>query len=117
MSYVFPLFGAAVAVSGSDKLSGITGYRAMFEHLGWSREAMQALALAELAGGLLMMPRTTRGIGGALLLAASAAVLGSEWRRGDVKLALPRGIVLAVAAAAMLTPARRKGWRKALSAS
>jgi hypothetical protein len=113
MSYVFPVFGAAVAVSGSEKLAGITGYHAMFEHLGWSKAAMQALAAAELAGGLLMIPRTTRGIGGALLLAASAAVLGSEWRRGDLKLAAPRGFVLAVAAAAMLTPARRKRWRKA----
>jgi hypothetical protein len=112
MSYVFPIFGAAVAVSGSDKLSGIAGYRTMFEHLGWSQDAMQAFAAAELAGGLLMMPRATRGIGGALLLAASAAVFGSEWRRGDMKLAVPRGLILAIAAAAMLTPARRKHWRK-----
>jgi hypothetical protein len=117
MSYVFPVFGAAVAVSGSEKLSGIAGYHAMFEHLGWSQAAMQAFAAAELAGGLLMIPRTTRGIGGALLLAASAAVLGSEWRRGDLKLAVPRGLVLAVAVAAMLTPARRKGWREAPTAS
>jgi hypothetical protein len=116
MSYVFPVIGAAVAVSGSDKLSGITGYRAMFDHLGWSPQAMQAFALTELTGGLLMMPRATRGIGGALLLAASATVLGSEWRRGDVKLALPRGLIMAVAAAAMLTPARRKGPRKASTA-
>jgi DoxX-like family len=116
MSHVFPVFGAAVAVSGSDKLSGITGYRAMSEHLGWSQDAMQAFAAAELAGGLLMIPRTTRGVGGALLLAAFAAVLGSEWRRGDLKLALPRGLVLAVAAAAMLTPGRRKAWRKAPTA-
>lgn len=108
MSYVFPVFGAAVAVAGGDKLSGVTGYREMFNHLGWSPAAMQAVAAAEIAGGLLLMPRTTRGLGGAILLAASAAMFESEWEHGDLKLAAPRGILLAMAAAAMLTPARRR---------
>lgn len=106
MSYVFPIFGAGVALAGGDKLYGLTGYRRLFNRLGWSRCAVEALGVAEVAGGLLLVPRATRGLGGAVLLAASAVVLANEWRHGDVKLAAPRGLLLAIAAAAMLTPAR-----------
>jgi hypothetical protein len=102
MSYIFPALGAAVALAGSDKLAGIRSYDGMFRHLGWSRDAMQLVAVAELAGGLLMMPRQTRDIGGAMVFAASAAVLASELRHGDRELALPRGIILFAALASIV---------------
>lgn len=104
MSYVFPMFGAAVALAGGDKLAGVRAYDGMFQHLGWSQDAMRLAAAAEVAGGLLMLPPATRGIGGALIMAASAAVLNSELKKGDTSLAIPRGLILATAVAAMLTP-------------
>ena len=100
MSYLFPALGAAIALAGGDKFAGMSAYDGMFSHLGWSRDEMRAAAAAEMAGGLLMMPRPTRRIGGAVVAATSAAVLLSEIRHGDAKLALPRGVVLLVALAA-----------------
>ena len=73
----------------------------MFRHLGWSRAGMKAVAAAELAGGALLAMRSTRTLGGAILAATSAAVLSSEVRHGDGSLALPRGLLLAAAVAAM----------------
>ncbi len=112
MSYVFPALCAVVALAGSDKLAGMRGYDGMFDHLGWSRDAMRLAAMVEVAGGLLMMPRATRGLGGALVVAASAAVLASELEHGDTKLAVPRGLVLLGALAAVvadaMTPVRRR---------
>ncbi len=102
MSYLFPALGAAVALAGGDKLSGMRAYEGMFRHLGWSHDDMQAAAVAEVAGGLMMMPRSTRRIGGMLVAATSATVLVSEIRHGDTKLALPRGLILLIALAAAL---------------
>lgn len=96
MSYFFPAMGAAVALAGGDKLAGVRGYRGMFLHLGWSRETMRATAAAEVAGGLLMVSPATRRLGGALVAAASAAVLASELDQGDTKLAIPRAVVLMI---------------------
>jgi hypothetical protein len=56
---LFPIFGAAVALAGGDKLAGDRAYAGMFRHLGWSRGDMRAIAATELAGGLLMVPRAT----------------------------------------------------------
>jgi hypothetical protein len=92
MSYLYPALGAAIATAGADKLADDRGYRRMFRHLGFSRDEMRAAALAEIAGGLLMGPRSTRRIGGALVGATSAAMLVSELRHGDENLALARGI-------------------------
>ncbi len=103
---LFPLFGAAVAFAGGDKLAGDRAYAGMFHHLGWSRGDMQAVAAAELVGGLLMVPRSSRHLGGALVAAASTAVLLSEMRQGDNKLAASRGAVLLMALAAWLIPRR-----------
>lgn len=94
MLNLWTALGAAVALAGGDKLAGLRGYDGMFNHLGWSREEMRVAAIAELAGGVLMMPRFTRPLGGALVAAASAAVLTSELQHGDTKLALPRAVVL-----------------------
>lgn len=94
MSYLSAALGAAVALAGGDKLAGMRGYEDMFHHLGWSESNIRVAAAAEVAGGLLMIPRRTRGLGGALVAAASAAVLASEVSRGDTKLALPRGLIL-----------------------
>ncbi len=106
MSYLFPALGAAVAIAGGDKLAGNRSYRTMFRHLGWSRDDMRAAALAEIAGGLLMAPRATRRVGGAILSAASATVMLSELRHGDEKLAAARGLVLLAGLAALFAPGR-----------
>ena len=67
---------------------------------------MRAVALAETAGGMLMVPRSTRRMGGVLVAAVSAMVLISELGHGDTKLASSRGLVLLGALAAVLTPGR-----------
>ncbi len=94
MRILIPLLGAAVAVAGLDKLAGQRGYTRLFHHLGWSDNAMRAVAGAEAAGGALMIPPATRRMGGALVAVASAVVLASELRHGDGKLAASRGLVL-----------------------
>ena len=55
-----------------------------------------------IACGMLMMSRATRWIGGALVAGTSATVLTSEIRHGDTKLALPRGLVMLAALAAVV---------------
>ncbi len=93
----FPALGAAFAVAGAEVLTGNRGYSRMFRHLGWSNGAKRAVAAAEIAGGALIALRGTRGLGGAVLAATSAAVLASEARHGDGKLAAPRALLLAAA--------------------
>ena len=107
MPSLFPTIGAAVALAGGDKLSGSPGYQAMFRHLGWTPRTMQAVAAAELAGGLLMLPRATRRLGGAVVAATSAAVLMSEMQHQDAKLATPRAMVLLAGLAAIVRPGAR----------
>ena len=101
MSYVYPALGFAIALAGLDKIVGQRGYERMFGHLDWTEGEMRAAAAAEVAGGLMMVPRETRVIGGILVAAASAAVLASELRRHDVKLAVPRALVLLAGVAAV----------------
>lgn len=96
MATLYPVAGAAIATAGADKLLGNRGYAGMFRHLGWSNDAMRAAATAEVVGGLLMVPRSTRRFGGVIVAAVSAAVLLSELSEGDGKLAGPRaGVFLA----------------------
>ena len=97
MSYLYPTLGAAIAVAGLDKLVGQRGYERMFGDLDWSEGEMRAVAAAEVAGGLMMVPRQTRTIGGLLAAAASGAVLASELRHRDLDLAVPRALVLLAA--------------------
>ena len=106
MNTLMALFGGAVAVAGGDKLAGNRDYGRMFRHLGWSEQAMQTAALAETAGGILMIPSLTRRLGGAIVAAVSTAVIVSEIQRGDAKLAAPRGLVLLGGLVAMLAPRR-----------
>ena len=101
---LFPVAGTAVALAGADKLVGNRSYAGLFRHLGWSEGEMQAAATAEVAGGLLMVPRATRRIGGAIVAAVSAMILISELQHGDGKLAASRGMVLLAGVAAMLVP-------------
>jgi hypothetical protein len=107
MSTIIPLAGGAIALAGADKLAGNRGCRRMFRHLGWSDRNMQAAALAETAGGLLMMPRSTRRLGGAMVAAVSGLVLLSELAEGDTQLAAPRGMVLLAGLAALVAPGAR----------
>ena len=108
MASLFPVLGTAVAVAGADKLVGNRGYAGMFRHLGWSDEQMRAAAIAETVGGALMVPRSTRRLGGALVAAVSAIVLLSELERGDTKLAASRGLVLLSGLSAMIMPGHRR---------
>lgn len=104
MRYLFPILGAAIALAGVDKLVGQRGYARMFGHLGWTDDQMKAVAVAETAGGLLMLPPATRRFGGTVVAAASLAMLSSELRHGDPKLAGPRALVLLAAVAAAAAP-------------
>ena len=104
MRYLFPALGAAVALAGVDKLVGQRGYARMFGHLGWTEDQMKAVAVAETAGGLLMLASATRRLGGAVVSAASLAVLSSEMRHGDPNLAGPRALLLLAAVAAAISP-------------
>jgi hypothetical protein len=104
---LFPIFGAAVALAGGDKLAGDRAYAGMFRHLGWSRGDMRAIAATELAGGLLMVPRATRPLGAALVALASSTVFVSEVRHGDARLATSRGLVMMLALLGWMGPRRR----------
>ena len=104
MSIIYPALGTAIAVAGGDKLTGDGSYRRMFRGLGWSKSDMRLVALVEVVGGALMIPRATRRLGGAVVTAASAAVLNSELRDGDTKLAGARALVLLAGLSAMLAP-------------
>ena len=104
MSIIYPALGAAIAVAGGDKLSGDGSYRRMFRGLGWSQSDMRLVALVEVVGGALMIPRVTRRLGGAVVAAASATVLNSELRDGETQLAGPRALVLLAGLSAMLAP-------------
>ena len=106
MADLYPIAGGAIALAGADKLIGNRGYAGMFKHLGWSHEEVRAAAIAETVGGLLMVPRSTRRIGGAMVAAVSALVLLSEVREGDAKLAAPRALVLLSALGAMIAPGK-----------
>ena len=108
MADLIPFAGCAIAVAGADKLRADRGYVGMFRHLGWSDSQMQAIAVAETAGGMLMVPRATRRIGGALVAAVSSALLLSEIARGDTRLAGPRGLVLLAGLSALLAPNNRR---------
>ena len=103
MSIVYTALGTAIAVAGGDKLTGEDPYSRMFRGLGWSQSDMRLVAL-EVAGGVLMIPRATRRLGGALVSAPSATVLNSELRGGDAKLAGARALMLLAGSAAMLAP-------------
>jgi hypothetical protein len=106
MGMAYPAIGAAIALAGGDKLAGLRGYDRMFRNLGWTREAVQAEAAAETAGGLLMMVPQTRRLGGLMVTAASAALLLSETRHREAKLALPRALMLAAGVMALLAPGK-----------
>ena len=107
VSFIYPALGAAFALAGADKVTGDQGYMRMFKHLGWSREGMRAVAVAEIAGGALLAPRSTRRLGAAILTATSAAVLVSELKHEDIALAAPRGLLMLAAFVALLAPGKR----------
>ena len=65
---------------------------------------MRSVAAAETVGGILMLMRPTRRVGGAIVAAASAALLVSEMQHGDEALAAPRGLIAIAGAAALVFP-------------
>ena len=98
---IVPLLGLGMAVAGFDKLAGNRLYRELFDKWGWTRQQMNNVATAELIGGVLMIPRQTRRLGGGILAAASGVVLASELQYRE-SLAAPRMGVLMVALTALL---------------
>ena len=104
MATPYPLAGASIALAGADKLLGDRAYKDMFSQLGWSQDQMRQVAGAEVLGGLLMIPRLTRRLGAAIVIAASGSVLAAELKHGEVKLAASRGGVLLTALAALAIP-------------
>ena len=107
MSIIYPAFGSAIVLAGGDKLAGDGSYRRMFRGLGWSQNDMRRVALIEVVGGALMIPRATRRLGGALVAVASAVVLQSELRGAQPSLAGPRALVLLTGLGALVAPGRR----------
>lgn len=93
-------------LAGSDKLAGDGSYKRMFKGLGWSQSDMRLVALVEVVGGALMIPRATRRFGGALLAVASAVVLQSELQDEQTILAAPRALVLLTGLTALFAPRR-----------
>ncbi len=112
---IYALLGAAFAVAGADKLSGDDRYDDMFEELGWSRQGMGAVAMAEITGGIMLGMRRTRRFGATVLAGTSAAVLASELQHGRTGLAGPRGALLLAALIALVDPAAARclGGRRA----
>ena len=104
MATPYPLAGAAIALAGVDKLMGDRAYESLFSHLGWTEVQMRRLAGAELLGGLLMVLRPTRRLGGAIVIAASASVLAAELQQGEGRLAASRGGVLLAGLGALILP-------------
>lgn len=100
----YSLLGLGFAVAGIDKLFGLRSYERLFRHWGWSKGAMQWVGAGELAGGLLVADGRTRRLGGAVLAATSASVLGAEIQHGDRGLALPRLALLGAAVLALSAP-------------
>ena len=100
------LVGAAFAVAGADKMIGQRGYAEAFRHLGWSERAMRLAGTAEAIGGVLAAIPATRAAGSVLLVGASAAVLHSEIRRGNWRLAVPRLGMLCAALTPLLSRRR-----------
>jgi hypothetical protein len=107
MNGLMALLGGAIAVAGGDKLAGQRGYERMFQHLGWSESDMRNAALAETVGGALMIPAATRRLGGAIVVAVSGAVIASEIKSGEPKLACPRSLVLMAGLFALFAPTQR----------
>jgi len=103
---LYPILGAAFVAAGADKASGDAGYEGMFRHLGWSHAGMRNVAIAEIAGGALLIPGPSRRLGAGILAVTSAAVLTTELSRNEVRLAAPRALLLLATLSALLFPRR-----------
>jgi DoxX-like family len=97
----FPLLGLGFAIAGADKVLGLGAYDRLFEKWGWSNAARQLVGASELAGGALIASERLRHVGGWLLTAVSAAMLGAEIDRGERDLALPRFALMMAATTAL----------------
>ena len=104
MASIYPALGASVLAAGLSKLVGSPGYRALGADLGWTDAQMQRIGAAEVLGGALMIPRLTRRLGAAIVVAASARVLWTEIERGDFKLGAPRSGILLGALGGLIAP-------------
>ncbi len=99
----FSVLGLAFAVAGADKLFSQRGYTRMFRNWGWTTNQMQAVGVAELVGGVLVAPASTRVLGGGILLATCSIVLSEELRHAESRHGAPR-LALLLAAATALYP-------------
>ena len=98
----FALLSLGFAIAGADKVLGLGGYERLFARWGWSDAARQLVGASELAGGVLVASERLRHVGGWLLIAISAAMLGAEIDRGERDLALPRVVLMLAATTALL---------------
>jgi hypothetical protein len=104
----FPLLGLGFAIAGADKVLGLGAYDRLFAKLGWSDAARQLVGASELAGGVLVASERLRHVGGWLLTAVSAAMLGAEIDREERDLALPRFVLMLAATTALLARSDRR---------
>ena len=100
----YPVLGVAFTVAGADKLLRDSGYEQMFRRFGWTRGQQQAIAAAEMLGGLLLAARSTRRLGGILLASESATLLTGEIRTHKAELAVPRVLLLTSVLKAIIRP-------------
>lgn len=96
MTLIASATGATMVAGGVAKLARPPAYETLVSELNWSSEERQAIGVAELVGGALMLLGPTRRLGAGIVLAASGAALAVEIRSGATELAAPRaGIMLA----------------------
>jgi uncharacterized membrane protein YphA (DoxX/SURF4 family) len=96
MKLIAAATGATMVAGGIAKLAKPPAYETLVKDLGWSDQERQAIGVAELVGGALMLLGPTRRIGAGIVLAASGAALAVELKSGASELAAPRaGVVLA----------------------
>jgi hypothetical protein len=96
MKLIASAIGAVMVAGGVAKLAKPAAYETLVQDLSWSEEERQAIGVAELVGGALMLLGPTRRIGAGVVLAASGAALAVELKSGASELAAPRvGVVLA----------------------
>lgn len=107
MSIVRMALALGFAVAGFEKLMGGQPYQRVFRHLGWNRDQMRAVGIAEVSGAALLLCPCTRRLGGGLLAGTSAMVLRDELRHRDPHLAVPRAALMTAALAVLLLPSRR----------
>jgi hypothetical protein len=104
MSIAYFALGASTMIAGGGKLVASPSYRRLVADLNWSDDELVRLGAAEVLGGLLILFKPSRRLGGAIVLAASAYALAAEIKAGAAVLATSRAGVLLGALSALTVP-------------